>query len=93
MTFTGFATWMVVALLTGALAGIVAKDGSRGLIGDMSLSLGGSLLTSSIFHALSGALDTGWFVLAVVTFVGAVAAIAAQRAAWPRRAQAPSRGH
>jgi uncharacterized membrane protein YeaQ/YmgE (transglycosylase-associated protein family) len=44
MTCEGFATWVVVGLLTGSLARIAAKDRGRGLFWDMTLGLGGSLI-------------------------------------------------
>jgi uncharacterized membrane protein YeaQ/YmgE (transglycosylase-associated protein family) len=85
MTFAGFMTWMVVGLLTGSLAGIAAKDGGRGLIGDLTLGLGGSLMAGTLFHALGGSLKAAWFVMAGIMFVGAAGVIAVQRAAWPRQ--------
>jgi uncharacterized membrane protein YeaQ/YmgE (transglycosylase-associated protein family) len=85
MTFAGFMTWMVVGLLTGALAGIAAKDGGRGLIGDVTLGLGGSLIAGTLFHGLRGSSEAAWFVVAGIMFVGAAGVIVVQRTAWPRQ--------
>ena len=85
MTFAGFMTWMVVGLLTGSLAGIAAKDGGRGLIGDVTLGLVGSLVAGTLFRILGGSAEAAWFVKAGVMFVGAAGIIAVQRTAWPRQ--------
>jgi uncharacterized membrane protein YeaQ/YmgE (transglycosylase-associated protein family) len=85
MSFAGFATWVVVGLLTGSLAGIAAKDRGRGLIGDVTLGLGGSLMGSTLFQVLGGSPETAWFELAAIMFVGAAGVIAVQRTAWPRQ--------
>ncbi len=84
MTFAGFMTWTVVGLLTGSLAGIAAKDGGRGLIGDVTLGLGGSLMAGTLFQVLGGSPEAAWFVMAGIMFVGAAGVIALQRTAWPR---------
>ncbi|HXJ83029.1 MAG TPA: LPXTG cell wall anchor domain-containing protein [Candidatus Methylomirabilis sp.] len=83
-TFAGFMTWMVVGLLTGSLAGIAAKDGGRGLIGDLTLGLGGSLMANMLFQALGGSSEAPWFVVAGIMFIGAAGVIAVQRTTWPR---------
>ena len=85
MTFAGFMTWMVVGLLTGLLAGIAAKDGGRGLIGDVTLGLGGSLMAGMLFQGVGGSSEAAWFVTAGIMFVGAAGVIAVQRTAWPRQ--------
>jgi uncharacterized membrane protein YeaQ/YmgE (transglycosylase-associated protein family) len=72
-------------LFMGVLASIAAKDGSRGLILDVTLSLGGSLTGSTLFELLGGSQDAGWFVMAAMMCVGAAGLIAGQRTAWPRR--------
>jgi uncharacterized membrane protein YeaQ/YmgE (transglycosylase-associated protein family) len=86
MTFAGFLTWMVVGFLVGSVARIAAKDGGRGLIGDVTLGLGGSLMAGTLFQVLGGSAEAGWFVMAGIMFVGAATVIAVQRTAWPRRA-------
>ena len=85
MTFDGFLTWIIVGLLTGALANIAAKDGSRGLMVDTTLGLGGSLLGSILFQVVGGTQEAGWFVMAAMMCVGAAGLIVGQRATWPRR--------
>jgi len=73
------ATWVLVGLIAGWLAGIVMKGGGYGLITDIGLGLGGSIIGSWIFQALGIAPGAGWFTMVVVAFVGAVILIAAQR--------------
>jgi uncharacterized membrane protein YeaQ/YmgE (transglycosylase-associated protein family) len=86
MTFEGFVTWLVVGLLMGALARIAATDGGHGLIVDVTLGLGGSLMGSVLFQVVGGSQDAGWFVSAAMMCVGAAGLIVGQRATWPRRA-------
>ena len=85
MTFEGFLTWIIVGMGMGVLATIAAKDGSRGMIVDVTLSLGGSLMGSTLFQLWGGSQEAGWFVMAAMMCVGAAGLIVAQRAAWPRR--------
>jgi uncharacterized membrane protein YeaQ/YmgE (transglycosylase-associated protein family) len=85
MTFEGFVTWVVVGPFMGALAKIAAKDGSRSLMVDVTLGLGGSLLGSMLFQVVGGSQEAGWFVMAAMMCVGAGALIVGQRTAWPRR--------
>jgi uncharacterized membrane protein YeaQ/YmgE (transglycosylase-associated protein family) len=85
MTFEGFVTSIVVGLLMGALARIAAKDGGRGLIVDVTLGLGGSLMGSMLFQFVGGSQEAGWFVMAAMMCVGAAGLIVGQRATWPRR--------
>jgi len=73
------ATWVLVGLIAGWLAGIVMKGGGYGLITDIGLGLGGSIIGSWIFQALGIAPGAGWFTMVVVAFVGAVILIVAQR--------------
>jgi uncharacterized membrane protein YeaQ/YmgE (transglycosylase-associated protein family) len=85
MTFERFVTWVVVGLVTGALARIAAKDGGRGLMMDATLGLGGSLMGSTLFQVIGGSQEAGWFVMAAMMCVGAAGVIAVQRTAWPRQ--------
>lgn len=73
------ATWVLVGLIAGWLAGIVVKGGGYGLITDIGLGLGGSIIGSWIFQTLGIAPGAGWSTMVVVAFVGAVILIAAQR--------------
>ncbi len=73
------ATWVLVGLIAGWLAGIVMKGGGYGLLWDLGLGLGGSLIGSWIFQTLGISPGAGWFTMVVVAFVGAVILIAAQR--------------
>ena len=73
------ATWVFVGLIAGWLAGIVMKDGGYGLIGDIGLGLGGSIVGIWLFRALGISPGAGWFAMVVVAFVGAAIVIVAQR--------------
>ncbi len=73
------ATWVLVGLIAGWLAGIVMKGGGYGLLWDLGLGLGGSLIGSWIFQTLGISPGAGWFTMVVVAFVGAAILIAAQR--------------
>ena len=86
MTFEEFLTWVVVGLAVGALARVAAKDGGHGLMVDVTLGLGGSLIGSMLFQLVGGSQEAGWFVMAAMMCVGAAVLIVGQRAAWPRRA-------
>ncbi len=74
-----FGIWVLVGLITGWLAGFMMKGGGYGLLWDLSLGLGGSLIGIWIFQALGIAPGAGWFTMAVVAFVGAAIAMVAQR--------------
>jgi uncharacterized membrane protein YeaQ/YmgE (transglycosylase-associated protein family) len=85
VTFDGFVTWIIVGLLTGVLASIAAKDGSRGLIVDVTLGLVGSLIGSTLFQLLGGSQEANWFVTAAMMCVGSAGLVVGQRTAWPQR--------
>ena len=55
------------------------------MIVDVTLSLGGSLMGSTLFQLWGGSQEAGWFVMAAMMCVGAAGLIVGQRAAWPRR--------
>ncbi len=78
-----FATWVLVGLLAGWLAGFVMDRGGYGLRGDIILGVIGSIVGSGIFWALAGSPETGMVTMAVVAFVGAAIPIVAQRKIWP----------
>lgn len=91
MTPEMFTTSVLVGLIAGWLAGIVMKGGGNGLIGDISLGLGGStmgiwIFGSWIFQALGVSPEAGWFAMVVIAFVGAASVIVAQRKVWPGHA-------
>ena len=73
---------IVVGLLAGWLAGIVMKGGGYGLIGDVLLGVGGSIVGGWIFRALGFSASGGWMAMVGVAFVGAVTLIYAQRMLW-----------
>ncbi len=74
-----FGIWVLVGLIAGWLAGFMMKGGGYGLLWDLSLGLGGSLIGGWIFQTLGIAPGAGWFTMVVVAFVGAVMLIVAQR--------------
>ena len=80
------ATWVLVGLLAGWLAGIVMKGGGYGLRWDLILGLGGSIVGIWLFRALGISPGAGWFAMVVVAFVGAVILIVAKRKLWSAHA-------
>ncbi len=83
MTFDVSLIWVLGGLLASGLAGFVLKRGGYGLITDIGLGLGGSLVGSLIFRALGISPEAGLFAMVVVAFVGAAGVIAVQRTMWP----------
>ncbi len=79
MNLEMFTTSILVGLITGWVAGIVMKDGGYGLLGDINLGLGGSMLGSLMFQVP----EAEWFAMIVVGSAGAASVIFAQRKAWP----------
>jgi uncharacterized membrane protein YeaQ/YmgE (transglycosylase-associated protein family) len=77
---------VVVGLLAGWLAGVVMERGGYGLIGDVLLGVGGSIVGGFIFRALGFAPSGGWMAMVAVGFVGAVILIYAQRMLWHKHA-------
>ena len=83
MNLEMFATWVVVGLLTGWLAGFAMKDGRHGRIWDVILGLTGSGAMSSFASALGVPLEAGRVGMAIVAFVGAALMVVLQRKIWP----------
>jgi uncharacterized membrane protein YeaQ/YmgE (transglycosylase-associated protein family) len=77
------ATWVLVGLLAGWLAGFVMKDGGYGLIWNLMLGLAGSSAASVISWVLGVSPGAGTLATAVVAFIGAALVIVAQRKIWP----------
>ena len=86
MTLEMFATSILVGLIAGWLAGSIMKGGGYGLLGDINLGLGGSMLGSLIFQVLGVSPEAGWLGMIVVGFAGAASVIFAQRKVWPGHA-------
>jgi uncharacterized membrane protein YeaQ/YmgE (transglycosylase-associated protein family) len=86
MNFEMFATWIVIGLLTGWLAGFVMKDGGHGRIWDVVLGLAGSGAASSFASAFGAPSEAGGVGMAVVAFIGAAFTIMLQRKIWPAKA-------
>src|SRR5712691_6243336 len=83
MSFVVFATWVLVGLLAGLLAGWVIKRGGYGLKRDIILGLAGSIGGSALLRTVGVFTEAGIVVVAVVAFVGAVIPIVVQRKFWP----------
>jgi|SRR6266446_9649435 len=79
MTAGMFATWLVVGLLTGWLAGVAMPQGGHGLLRDILLALVGSSAAGATLTALDLAPDAGPFTMALVAFLGAALVIVGQR--------------
>jgi uncharacterized membrane protein YeaQ/YmgE (transglycosylase-associated protein family) len=97
MTFPVSLIWLLGGLLASGLAAFVLKRGGYGLIADIGLGLGGSLVGSLIFRALGITPGAGLFAMFVVAFVGAAGVLVAQRTLWtptvrPRRRRSVASG-
>jgi uncharacterized membrane protein YeaQ/YmgE (transglycosylase-associated protein family) len=73
---------VVVGLLAGWLADVAMKGGGYGLIGDLLLGVGGSIVGGWTFRTVGFAPNGGWMAMVGVAFVGAVILIYAQRMLW-----------
>ncbi len=93
MSLDLFVMWVVVGLAVGWLAESVMKRGGCGLMGDLALGLAGSVVVSTLFQVLGFSPEAGVFALIAVAFLGAAAALVAQRQFWHagRRAGYPRR--
>jgi len=74
--------WVLAGLSAGWLAEHISTRRGYGLIRDMGLGLGASIVGGSLFLAFSG-LSVGMFAMFVVGFVVATAVIVAQWLCWP----------
>lgn len=83
MTTEMFATWVVVGLLTGGLAGFVMKDGGYGWTWDLLLGLAGSGIVTTFASSVGAPSEAGRVAMAVVSVVGAAFAVVSQRKIWP----------
>ena len=79
MSFVIFATWVLVGLLVGLLAGWVMKRGGYGLKWDIILGLAGSIGLSMLLRNLGVFTGVGVVLVAVIAFIGAAIPIVAQR--------------
>ena len=81
MTLSVFVTWIVVAVITGSAASLVAKNGGPGATADVLLAVAGSGLASGVAAGFDLFPDSGVAapMAIAIAFVGAVAGIAAQR--------------
>jgi uncharacterized membrane protein YeaQ/YmgE (transglycosylase-associated protein family) len=82
MHFEMFGASVVVGMMTGWLAGVAMKGGGYGLLWDIIVGLGGSVVASWIFQTL-GAPEASWGGTGIAAFVGATLIIVLQRKAWP----------
>jgi uncharacterized membrane protein YeaQ/YmgE (transglycosylase-associated protein family) len=92
MSFTMFVTWVLLGVLGGVLAGLVAKHGGHGLKTDIILGLVGSIGLSWIFRAVGIFPSAGIVAMAFVASIGAAVAIAAQRKLRPTEQPGESAG-
>src|SRR5439155_26249505 len=79
MTAGMFATWLVVGLLTGWLAGVAMPQGGHGPLRDILLALVGSSAAGATLTALDLAPDAGPSTMALVALLGAALVLAGQR--------------
>ena len=82
MSLELFLMWVLVGLAAGWLARYVMKSGGYGLLGDFTLGLVGSIVGSLLFRTFGFSPDAGLFTLIAVAFLGATAALLAQRQFW-----------
>lgn len=82
MSLELFLMWVLVGLAAGWLAGYVMKGGGHGLMGDLTLGLVGSIVGSLLFRTFGFSPDAGLLALIGVAFLGAAAALLAQRQFW-----------
>ena len=64
--------FLIVGLVAGWLASMLAKGGGYGLLGDMVVGVLGALLGGFLFSTLGGAVDGGLLGSIVVATAGAV---------------------
>lgn len=78
----------IIAIIVGLLAGWIAcslvKNSGYGTIADLALGVAGSLLAVILVQAIGVDFEAGWFAMALVSLVGAVGFIGAQRRLWSR---------
>jgi len=85
MMLQGMVIAVAVGLAAGYLADFLMKGRGYGLMGDVLLGVGGSLVGGWVYHVLVSAPGTGWFAMVAVAFVGAVIFIVGQRMFWQVR--------
>ena len=91
MSFVMFATWILVGVLAGVLAGLVMKRGGHGLKTDITLGLAGSISLSVLVRALIYA-PTGMVPAAIIACLGAAIPVVVQRRFWPTDAVGQEKG-
>jgi uncharacterized membrane protein YeaQ/YmgE (transglycosylase-associated protein family) len=91
MTFAMFATWVLIGMLGGVIAGLVMKRGGHGLKTDIILGLVGSIGASWIFRGLVYS-EAGMFVSVVVACIGSAIPVAVQRTMRPTERPAQDKG-
>ncbi len=70
---------IAVGLLAGWAAGFFIKGGGLGVMSDLALGLGGSIVAAVVVQMLGMVSEPGWFAMSVVALIGAAAVIGAQR--------------
>jgi uncharacterized membrane protein YeaQ/YmgE (transglycosylase-associated protein family) len=74
--------WILIGLISGALAGRVVEGGGFGFLGDLVVGLVGAIIGGLILHAVTGGANAaGSFIgECVVAFIGACLLLALLRA-------------
>jgi uncharacterized membrane protein YeaQ/YmgE (transglycosylase-associated protein family) len=75
---------IVVGLLAGWGAASLVKDSSYGMIANLGLGLAGGLVAVILVQAVGVSVEAGWFAMTLVSLVGALTFIGAQRRFWSR---------
>ena len=70
---------IIVGMVAGGLAAFVTKGGSFGLLYDILLGIGGSVVGGLLFRTLGFSPGGGWLPTIAVAFVGAIILIGVQR--------------
>jgi uncharacterized membrane protein YeaQ/YmgE (transglycosylase-associated protein family) len=74
--------WILIGVISGALAGRLVEGGGFGVLGDLVVGLVGAFVGGLILHALTGGANaTGSFIgECIVAFIGACLLLAILRA-------------
>ncbi|HEV8586004.1 MAG TPA: GlsB/YeaQ/YmgE family stress response membrane protein [Methylomirabilota bacterium] len=70
---------VAVGLLAGWAAGFFVKGGGLGVMSDLALGLGGSIVAAVVVQMLGMASEPGSFAMSIVALIGATVVIGAQR--------------
>lgn len=85
MTFPVSLMWLLGGLLASGLAAFAMRRRGYGLLNDLGLGLGGSLVASLILQGLGGSAEAGLFAMALLAFLGGAGVLTLQRTLCPNR--------